>query len=148
MDDKVAWAMAAIIHCDLCRLFIAMEECEKEGIARLLCLGDIASKLCEARNWYNNSGTKTLRAIASRKACVRDTIDARIEGLKQTYQVHRVNKYTDYRNKVGYHYDSEAIAYLHRFGSEDSDEFFGILTSYVKFSGAWAQLTKDVVQAS
>ena len=70
-----------------------------------------------------------------------------IEDLKQTHQIHRVNEYEDYRNKFGYHYDANAISYLQRFGSEDSDHFFDLLTAFVKFSAAWAQLTKDLLQS-
>ena len=145
-DEKSAWAMAAVIHCDLCRLVIALDECE-EGIARLLCLADIASKLFEARNWYNNAGTKLLRGIAERKPLGSANINESIERLKQVHQVHRVNKYEDYRNKLGYHYDSNALSYLQRFGSEDAGQFFGLLTSFVKFSGDWAQMTKDLLQS-
>jgi hypothetical protein len=147
-DEKAAWAMAALIHCDLCRLVVALDECKVEGVARLLCLADIASKLYEARNWYNNAGAKLLRGIAERKPLGTTKVNERIERLKQEHQVHRVNKYEDYRNKFGYHYDANAIAYLQRFGNEDSDHFFELLTSFVKFSGAWAQLTKELVQSS
>ena len=144
-DEKAAWAMAALIHCDLCRLVVALDECQVEGIARLLCLADIASKLFEARNWYNNAGAKLLRVIAERKPFGTAAINDRMEKLKQEHQIHRVNRYEHYRNKLGYHYDASAITYLQRFGTEDSDSFFELLTSFVKFSGASAQLTKDLL---
>ena len=32
-DEKVAWAMAAVIHCDQCRLLVAYDECERDGIS-------------------------------------------------------------------------------------------------------------------
>jgi hypothetical protein len=145
-DEKSAWAMAAVIHCDLCRLVIALDECE-EGIARLLCLADIASKLFEARNWYHNAGTKLLRGIAERKPLGVAHVNERIERLKQVHQLHRVNKYEDYRNKFGYHYDADAISYLQRFGSEDADQFFEVVMSFVKFSRDWAQMTKDLLHS-
>jgi len=144
-DEKTAWAMAALIHCDLCRLVVTLDECHVEGLARLLCLSDIASKLFEARNWYNNSGAKLLRTIAARKSFGLARTNERMESLKSTHQIHRVNKYEPYRNKFGYHYDTDAIGHLQQFGREDADQFFELLTSFVRFSGEWAKLTKELV---
>lgn len=145
-DDKTAWAMAALIHCDVCRLVVSFDECQVEGVARLLHLADVASKLFEARNWYNNAGKKLLLKIAERNSVAVDTVRKKIEQLKQTHQIHRVNRYENYRNKVGYHYDAKAITYLQGFGAEDSNHFSDVLTEFVKFSGSWAQLTKDLIQ--
>ena len=147
IDEKSAWAMAALIHCDVCRLVIAFDECERDGIARLLCMADISSKLFEARNWYNNTGTDLLRGIAVRKPCGVASVNISIEHLKSAHQVHRINKYADYRNKFGYHYDAQALQYLQQFGGEDAEEFFEVLRSFVRFSGEWAQLTKSLVQS-
>jgi hypothetical protein len=116
-DEKIAWTMAALIHCDLCRLVVSFDECQVEGAARLLCLADIASKLFEARNWYNNVGTKLLLAIAEQKSIDVVGVRRKIDDIKQVHQIHRVNKYKDYRNKFGYHYDASAILHLQRFGS-------------------------------
>lgn len=146
-DDKTAWAMAALIHCDLCRLVVSYDECQVEGLARLLCFADIASKLFEARNWYNNSGTKLLVSIAERKSLPVDQLKKRIGLLMKTHHIHRVNKYEGYRNKVGYHYDAKAITYLQDFGTEDADHFFDVLKEFVRFAGSWAQLTKDLLQS-
>lgn len=142
-NEKTAWAMAAVIHCDFCRLVIAYEECEREGLARLLSMADISSKLVEARNWYNNAGSKLLKEIAASKQCGVEAVSKRIEQLKNTHGIHRVNRYVDYRNKFGYHYDENAIAYLQKFGGERAEEFFELLSSFVRFSGDWAQLTKN-----
>jgi len=147
-SEKTAWAMAAVIHCDFCRLVIAYEECEREGLARLLWMADISSKLFEARNWYSNTGTKLLREIATAKPYGVAAVNKEIEQLKSTHQIHRINKYEDYRNKFGYHYDENAMEYLQRFGGEDADEFFEILASFVKFSGKWAQLTKNLIESN
>lgn len=145
-NDKTAWAMAAVIHCDFCRLVIAYEECEREGLARLLSMADISSKLVEARNWYNNAGSKLLKEIAASKPCGVEAVSKQIEQLKSTHGIHRVNRYVDYRNKFGYHYDENAIAYLQKFGGESAEEFFELLSSFVRFSGDWAQLTKNLIQ--
>lgn len=146
-DEKSAWAMAALIHCDLCRLVIALDECDQDGIARLLCMADISSKLYEARNWYCNAGTDLLRGIAAGKSYGVAEVNKRIEQLKSAHHVHRINKYADYRNKFGYHYDARALQYLQQFGGEDAEEFFEVLRAFVKFSGEWAQLTKSLVQS-
>lgn len=147
-DEKSAWAMAAVIHCDICRLVIAFDECEREGgIARLLCMADIVSKLYEARNWYNNPGTKLLREISARKSFGAQKTNKSIEALKREHQVHRVNRYENFRNKLGYHYDAQTIKFLEEFGNEESDDFFDILTSVVKFCGDWAKLTKRIIQS-
>ncbi|OYY94032.1 MAG: hypothetical protein B7Y41_08855 [Hydrogenophilales bacterium 28-61-23] len=145
-NEKTAWAMAAVIHCDFCRLVIAYEECEREGLARLLSMADISSKLVEARNWYNNAGSKLLKEIAASKPCGVEAVSRRIEQLKNTHGINRVNRYVDYRNKIGYHYDENAITYLQRFGGESAEEFFEVLSSFVRFSGDWAQLTKNLIQ--
>lgn len=145
-NEKTAWAMAAVIHCDFCRLVIAYEECEREGLARLLSMADISSKLVEARNWYNNAGSKLLKEIAASKQCGVEAVSKRIEQLKNTHGIHRVNRYVDYRKKFGYHYDENAIAYLQKFGGERAEEFFELLSSFVRFSGDWAQLTKNLIQ--
>ncbi len=145
-NEKTAWAMAAVIHCDFCRLVIAYEECEREGLARLLSMADISSKLVEARNWYNNAGSRLLKEIAASKPCGVEAVSQRIEQLKKTHEIHRVNRYVAYRNKFGYHYDENAIAYLQKFGGESAEEFFELLSSFVRFSGDWAQLTKNLIQ--
>lgn len=146
-DDKVAWGMAALIHCDLCRLVVSFDECQVVGVARLLYLGDIVCKLFEARNWYNNAGTKLLLRIAERKSIDKAHVRKKIEDLKQAHQIHRVKTYEAYRNKFGYHYDANAISYLQRFGLEDSDHFFDLLTAFVRFSASWTQITKDLVKS-
>jgi hypothetical protein len=148
VSEKTAWAMAAVIHCDFCRLVIAYEECEREGLASLLWIADISSKLFEARNWYSNTGTKLLREIATTKSGGVAEVNKEIEQLKKSHQIHRINKYEDYRNKFGYHYDENAIAYLQKFGGEDAKEFLEILVSFVKFSGEWAQLTKNLIKTN
>lgn len=145
-EDKIAWAMAALIHCDLCRLVVFFDECPVEGLARLLSLADISSKLFEARNWYNNAGTKLILSIAERKSIDVAEVRKQIDNLKKTHEIHSINKYEDYRNKFGYHYDANAISYLQRFGQEDSGHFFKVLMSFVRFSIDWTQITKDLVQ--
>ena len=146
-DEKSAWAMAAIIHCDVVRLFVALEECEREGIARLLWLGNIASQLYEAAKWYDSEGMAAIRKIAERKPLGIAHVNEKVIALRKNHRIHRVRKYANYRNKLGYHYGASAISHLKNLGSEDAGEFFNLLTSFVKFSGDWARLTKDLLQS-
>jgi hypothetical protein len=145
--EKSAWAMAALIHCDVCRVVIALDECERDGgIARLLCMADIVSKLIEAWRWYNKSGTKLLREISTQKPSGIKNLNKHIEEIKKAYRIQRINKYNDYRDKLGYHYDAQALHYLRKFGEEDVEEFFDILKSFVEFSSEWTKITKTLIQ--
>jgi hypothetical protein len=143
--EKAAWVMAAVIHCDLCRLVVSLDECEP-GIAKLLSMADIVSKLYEAKKWYLGVGAKALRKIAEGKSCDTTIVDAKLKELKSLHPIVKVEKYAVYRNKVGYHYDVDTPTYLTRFGQEDSDDFYALLITFSRFSGEWAKLTKRVIQ--
>ncbi|MFH1872620.1 MAG: hypothetical protein ABIK82_12395 [Pseudomonadota bacterium] len=145
-EEKVAWAMAAMIHCDICRLVVAFDECEREGIARLLWMADIASKLHEAKRWYLENGGKLLCSIARGKNCGETLVRARIKEIKAKYPIRKVEAYSDYRNRFGYHYDADALTYLRKFGNEDADVFFEMLAMFARFSGDWAQLTSALIK--
>lgn len=146
INEKTAWAMAAVIQCDLCRLITAYEDCEREGLARLLWLADITSKLLEARNWYTKSGKKLILEISLSKPCGVEPVDKKIQQLITRHHIHRVNKYKEYRNKFSYHYDGNAIEYLQKFSELDAKEFFEILIDFLEFSRNWAQLTRNLIQ--
>jgi hypothetical protein len=145
-DEKVAWAMAAMIHCDICRLVVAFDECEREGVARLLWMADIASKLHEAKRWYFEKGGKLLLNIAPNKSCGTDLIGKKIKEIKTKHPIGKIEAYSDYRNKFGYHYDADALSYLEKFGNEDADTFYELLAMFAKFSGEWAQLTSSLIK--
>ena len=144
---KVAWAMAALIHCDMCRLLVSLDECEP-GLAKLLSMADIASKLYEAKKWYVGAGSRALRHIASGKSCGTQLVDQKLKELKSIHPIGKADTYAVYRNKVGYHYDADTPEYLAQFGQEDFDAFYSLLTTFARFSGEWAKLTKTVVQAT
>ena len=146
INEKTAWAMAALIQCDLCRLITAYEYCEREGLARLLWLAEISSKLLEARNWYINSGKKLIREIGLSKPWGVEPVDKKIQQLISSHRIHRVNKYKEYRNGFSYHYDENAIEYLQKFSELDAEEFFEFLIDFVEFSRDWLQLTKNLIQ--
>lgn len=143
--EKEAWLMAAVLHCDVCRLVVSLDECEP-GIASLLSMADIVSKLYEAKTWYLTSGAKGLREIAKTKRCGVEIVNIRLKKLKALHPIGEVDKYAIYRNKIGYHYDADTLKHLTQFGKEDSDHFYAVLINFVRFSGEWAKLTKKVIQ--
>lgn len=144
--EKNVCAMAAMIHCDICRLVVAFDECEREGVARLLWMADIVSKLHEAKHWYFKTGAKLLQDIAVNKKCGPEIVRKKLKEILGKHAIAKVDAYSDYRNKFGYHYDANAIHYLEKFGKEDADSFYELLNAFTQFSGAWAQLTKSVIQ--
>lgn len=145
-SEKEAWFMSAAIHCDLSRLAVSLSECEP-GVAKLLSMADLISKLYEIEKWYSGAGAKRLREIAAAKTCGTSLVDHTLKEMKALHPISKVDKYRIYRNKVGYHYDVNTPQYLQRFAKEDSDAFFALLLSFVRFSGEWASLTTKVVRA-
>jgi hypothetical protein len=146
-EEVVAWAMAAVIHCDMCRLVVSLDECEP-GLASLLAMSDVVSKLYEAKRWYLGQGAKSLRKIACRKVCGTAVVDDRLKELKSQHPIGSVDRYASYRNRVGNHYAEDTVEYLIRFGQEESLNFYTLLTTFVRFSGEWAKLTGTVLRDS
>jgi predicted Zn-ribbon and HTH transcriptional regulator len=144
-DEKVAWAMAAIIHCDQCRLIVAYDECELEGIARLLWMADIVSKLHEAKRWYFKTGCRLLLDIATTKNCGQEYVQKAIKEIKSNHPISGIDEYADYRNKFGYHYDVNALSYLDKFAKENADLFFKRLRTFSRFSAEWISLTRSLI---
>ena len=146
-DEKVAWAMVAVIHCDLCRLVVAFDECEREGLSRLLWMADIVSKLYEAKRWYFGKGVKLLGEIAKKRGCGPKIVSEKIKQIRRENPIEKtVEKYSKYRNKVSYHYDTKALTYLEKFGNEDADKFYELLMLFTRFSGEWVQLTNSLIK--
>lgn len=145
-DEKVAWAMAAVIHCDQCRLLVAYDECERDGIARLLWMADIVSKLHEAKRWYFNTGQKLLLSIAATKDCDPDYVHIKIKEIKSNHPIGEIDAYSTYRNKFGYHYDADALSYLDRFANESADLFYERLMTFSQFSSEWIKLTSSLIK--
>ena len=92
-EEVVAWAMAAVIHCDMCRLVVSLDECEP-GIASLLAMSDVVSKLYEIKRWYLGQGAKALRKIACTKSCGIPLVDERLRQLKSLHPIGSVDKPT------------------------------------------------------
>lgn len=93
-DEKISWAMAALIHCDLCRLVVAFDECEREGLARLLWIAEIVSKLHEVKRWYFENGTKLLQTISVRNNCDQAYVRKRIKEIKTAFPIGLIEKYS------------------------------------------------------
>lgn len=140
--EKVAWAMAAMIHCDMCRLVVAFDECEREGLATLLWMADIVSKLHEAKRWYFEKGGRLLGNIARRRGYGQEYVQKEIKEIKKKHRIANIEAYPGYRNKIAYHYDDDAILWLKKFGNEDAEAFYQVLKAFAHFSGEWAQLTR------
>jgi hypothetical protein len=138
--------MAAIIHCDRCRVLVAYDEADRGGLAKLLALTDMASKLFEAKRWYFEKGDKLLCKIAKTKKCGEPFIRERLTQLRKSRKIGMIESYSKYRNKFGYHYDSDALEYLVKFGQEDSAAFFELVADFARFSGEWAKLTSSLIK--
>ncbi|WP_092032785.1 hypothetical protein [Marinobacter sp. DSM 26671] len=145
-EQKKAWAMAAIIHCDICRQVVALDECNVEGLARLLILGNIVSKLFEAQRWYFGPGRTLLKDIAKSKDIGADRLEEYLKTLGAKHKVDSIQRYSEYRNKLSYHYDENAITFLQLFSREDAEAFDALLVGFVRYAGDWAKLTKCLIQ--
>ena len=145
ISERQALAMAAIIHCDVCRLVTALDECRYEGLARILWMAEISSKLCEAKDWYFKIGSKLLCDIAISKSYKLEMVTSKIKKIKLTHPIVGIDNYRVYRNKFSYHYDQEALVHLIKFGKEDADSFFDLLMTFALFSKEWAALTRAII---
>jgi len=144
--QKTSWAMAAIIHCDICRQVVTFNECKVDGLARLLFIADITSKLFEAHRWYFGAGSELLKGIARDKGLSEESIIDTLKKLASLHKIGKIQSYADYRNKFGYHYDQNALSYLKEFGDEDANDLHNLLMGFVKYSGDWAKITKSLIQ--
>ena len=143
-EQKQAWAMAALIHCDLTRLIVALDAAEG-SMARLLWMADLAAKIYEAKRWYLERGGPLLLGIAEQNGYGGDSVREKIRELKAEHQLSGIERLADYRNKLSAHYDEEALEYLERFERAHADEFFSTVGEFVRFSRGWALLARDVL---
>jgi len=109
-------------------------------------MSDVVSKLYEIKRWYLGQGAKALRKIACTKSCGIPLVDERLRQLKSLHPIGSVDKYANYRNRLGYHYADDTVDHLVRFGEEESIHFYALLTTFVRFSGEWAKLTSAVLR--
>lgn len=60
-------AAATIIQCDVLRYLVTLESSTREGLVRLLWMGDVVSALYEAKSWFLGAGNQNLLAIARKR---------------------------------------------------------------------------------
>jgi hypothetical protein len=146
--ERQTWAAAAILQCDILRYLIAFENETREGLARLLWMGDIVSMLFEAKIWFQNTGNKNLIEMATSKGLDTASIQKRIKEIKKSHPLSGIDDFTIYRNKAGHHYDPDFVEHVQVFSETDSDNFYNVLTNYAKFSQKWLLLCKEVLAHS
>jgi len=139
------WATATIIQCDILRYLITLEESTREGLVCLLWMGDVASALYEAKKWFLGAGNQNLISIAKNTCYDVKRLQSEIKSLKMQFRLDDINRFKNYRNKVGHHYDERLIEHLRMFSESDSGDFHAFLVSYVKYSNGWASLFKKVL---
>lgn len=139
------WAAAAILHCDILRYVVSYEHATRQGLVRLLWMGDIVSMLYEAREWFLRTGGPNLMEIASLAGDDVAEVQADLKRIKRLYPLDGIDFYKDFRNKVGHHYDPSFVFHLHEFAGSDPKVFFELLNNFVRFSGAWIALCKRVL---
>lgn len=139
------WAAAAILHCDILRYVVSYECATRQGLVRLLWMGDIVSMLYEAREWFLHTGGPNLIKIACLTGDDVADVQAELKRIKKLYPLDGIDFYKDFRNKVGHHYDPSFVIHLHEFSGSDPKIFFDVLDNYVRFSGNWIALCKRVI---
>lgn len=139
------WAAAAILHCDILRYVVSYEHATRQGLVRLLWMGDIVSMLYEAREWFLRTGGPNLMKIASLTGDDIEKVQADLKQIKKLYPLDGIDFYRDFRNKVGHHYDPSFVLHLHEFSRSDPKNFFEVLNNYVGFSSGWIALCKRVL---
>lgn len=143
-EEKELCAMSLIILCDIVRLFVAYTKCEKEGIARLLHMADIFSKLYEAKKWYFKTGNKAFSNISKNNG-TEDHFANQIKTIKKNFPTEEIESFKEYRNKFSFHYDTNALTFLQDFGNEIGD-FAEIVQKCIDFSCIWVQLVEDLIE--
>lgn len=109
-------------------------------------MADIVSKLYEAKRWYFEKGGLLLLTIAQRRDYGPGYVRQRLKEIKSKYLINRIEHFAGYRNKLGFHYDRNALDQLIAFGKEDADLFYELLKAFAQFSKEWAQLTSSLIE--
>jgi len=147
-EQRKLWAAAAVLQCDVLRYVVTFQNATREGVVRLLWIGDIISMLYEAKNWLSRTGTPTLRRIAESKDHDMYQLQARLRDMKKNHPLGGIDAFVDYRNKVGHHYDPDFVTQLRRFSESDGSDFHALLRNYAAFTNAWSALCKEVLMFS
>lgn len=144
--ERHTWAAAAIIHCDIFRYFIAYQKSTRQGVERLLWIGDIVCTLWEARNWFNQSGNHRLLNIATSNGYGGEVLREQLKTLNEAYPLGGIDAYKKYRNKAGHHYDMDFVKHVYAFSQMEYDPFYRVFLNYSKFAHEWLKLCLAVVK--
>lgn len=142
------WAAATIIQCDVLRYLVTLESSTREGLVRLLWMGDVVSALYEAKSWFLGVGNQNLLAIARNTGYDEVRLREQMKELKSRFRLDGIDAFKSYRNKVGHHYDGDLIEHLRKFSEMDSDAFDAVVVAYVRYSNCWASLCKQVLDSN
>jgi hypothetical protein len=145
-DVRFTWAAAAVIHCDVLRHLEVYERATRDGLVRLLWLGDVICVLFEARKWYQHTGNPTLRVIAERNGYGRETVQQRLKKMNSSFPLDGVEAYENYRNRAGHHYDRGFIREIRTLSSMEAAHFNELLMYYVAFAYEWTRLCQEVMR--
>lgn len=144
--ERHTWTAAAIIHCDIFRYFIAYQTATRQGVARLLWIGDIVCTLWEARKWFYQCGNRSLRDIASSNGYGLSVVNEELKRLKEAYPLGGIDAYEQYRNKAGHHYDTAFVNHFHAFSQMEYAPFHSVFLNYSYFAHHWLKLCLAVIQ--
>jgi hypothetical protein len=144
-EERKLWAAAAVLQCDVLRYLVTFQNATREGVVRLLWIGDIVSMLYEAKDWLFCTGTPALKSIADTKNYDLDKFHARLREMKKNFPLGGIDAFANYRNKVGSHYDRDFVTHLRRFSESDGSKFRAVLGNYVDHTNAWTALCKEVL---
>lgn len=134
-------AMSLIICCDIVRLAVAFEEHKFTNIYihRILWMVGIESKLYAAKEWHNKVGGKLLLNVSTDKK----KATKKIKDIKKKYSINTENKeFKEYRDKIGSHYDKNALHHLKKFKNQEKD-FNKSVLNFLDFSCEWVKLVKS-----
>lgn len=146
MLHRETWATAHIIHCDVIRLMWAMQGCTRQGLARLLWMGEVISCLYEAKKWYCGAGRNRLVTIAEEAGIDGNQVNSWIREIHSRAGSLRMLKHFEYyRNTVGHHYDQDLIGSLERFSSERWEDFEEVVSAYAQYAKEWMRLCERVI---
>lgn len=144
-EHRKLWAAAAVLQCDVLRYLVTFQNATREGVVRLLWIGDIVSMLYEAKDWLFHTGIPTLKSVAASNGYDMDELRTQLKAMKQEFPLTGIDDFADYRNKVGHHYDRDFVSQLRRFSESDGSNFHAVLRNYAGFTNAWTALCKKVL---
>ena len=87
-------------------------------------------------------------SIAESKGHNTKELKGEMKKLSQKYQIERIKKYKDYRNKMGSHYDMEALDQLKLLNETEKMEFAKILEAFVGYAFDWHEFLWQEIRST